>query len=287
MKSQQSAGLNAYRFSRFEKADIEYRGQTLMKIQFLGVGDQFSVHDQYQSNMVITAGSGAKILVDCGGDVKYSLMECKINPTDIDAVYISHLHADHIGGLEWLALSTYFGRENKRLKLFCEEKLQSKLWDNALQGGLECLGNKYMELSDYFDCHPVAEAGGFGWQDIHFELVKMPHVMGEECNMYSYGLLAVTADKKKSLFISTDTQFQPDLIENIAERASLIFHDCETSAVKSTVHAHYEQLLTLPASVKNKMWLYHYQRDPKYRPHQDGFLGFVLKGQEFTLTDIA
>ncbi len=105
--------------------------------------------------------------------------------------------------------------------------------------------------------------------------------------MYSYGLLAGTADKENSLFISTDTQFQPGLIESIAERVALIFHDCETSAVKSTVHAHYEQLLTLPATVKNKIWLYHYQRDSKYCPHQDGFLGFVHKGQEFTFTDIS
>jgi len=257
-----------------------------MKVQFLGVGDQFSAHDQYHSNMVITAGSGAKILVDCGSDVKYSLMESKIKPTDIDAVYISHLHADHIGGLEWLALSTYFGRENKRLKLFCEEKLQSNLWNNSLKGGLECIGIKCMELSDYFDCYPLAEGGSFDWQGIHFELVKMPHVMGGGCNMYSYGLLVATADKEKSLFLSTDTQFQPGLIESIAERTSLIFHDCETSAVKSTVHSHYEQLLTLPETVKNKMWLYHYQRDSKYCPHQDGFLGFVLKGQEYTITDI-
>ena len=256
-----------------------------MKVRFLGVGDQFSVHDQYHSNMVITAGSGAKILIDCGSDVKYSLSECKISPTDIDAVYISHLHADHIGGLEWLALNTYFRGENKRLKLFCEEKLLSKLWNNALKGGLECLGSKCMELLDYFDCHPLAEGGSFDWQGIQFELVKMPHVMGRGCNMFSYGLLVATADKKKSAFISTDTQFQPGVIESIAQRATLIFHDCETSTVKSTVHSHYEQLLTLPASVKNKMWLYHYQRDSKYCPHQDGFLGFVLKGQEFDFTE--
>jgi ribonuclease BN (tRNA processing enzyme) len=258
-----------------------------MKVQFLGVGDQFSAHDQYHSNMVLTAGSGEKILVDCGSDVKYSLMENKIKPTDIDAVYISHLHADHVGGMEWLALSTYFGGENKRLKLFCEEKLQSDLWHNSLKGGLQCMGIKCMELSDYFDCYPLAEGGGFDWQGIKFELVKMPHVMGGGCNMYSYGLLAKIANKEKSLFISTDTQFQPGAIESIAEKAFLIFHDCETSAVKSTVHAHYEQLLTLPPSVKNKMWLYHYQQDHKYHPHQDGFLGFVKKGQEFALSDIS
>jgi ribonuclease BN (tRNA processing enzyme) len=75
-----------------------------MNVQLLGVGGHFSADDQYHSNMVITADSGAKILVDCGRDVKYSLMVCKRNPTDIDAVYISSLHADHVGGIKGLAL---------------------------------------------------------------------------------------------------------------------------------------------------------------------------------------
>ena len=90
-----------------------------MKLQFLGVGSQFSGHDQYHSNMVITARSGKRMLIDCGSDVKFSLAECGLLPTDLDAVYISHLHADHIGGMEWLALSTLFqpGRQTAQVVL--------------------------------------------------------------------------------------------------------------------------------------------------------------------------
>ena len=46
-------------------------GANTKKVQFLGVGDKFSANDQYHSNMVITAGSGSKMLVECGSDVKY------------------------------------------------------------------------------------------------------------------------------------------------------------------------------------------------------------------------
>ena len=99
-----------------------------MKIRFIGVGSQFSGHDLYQSNMVITASSGKRLLIDCGGDARFSLAECGLRPQDLDAVYISHLHADHIGGMEWLALSTYFAQEPRRLQLFGEQHLLELLW---------------------------------------------------------------------------------------------------------------------------------------------------------------
>jgi len=253
-----------------------------MKIQFLGVGTQFSSHDQYHSNMVITAQSGRRMLIDCGSDARFSLAENGTRPEDLDAVYVSHLHADHIGGLEWLALKTYFSRDHTHLKLFCEEKLLSKLWENSLRGGLECIGESCLQITDYFDCHPLAENGGFVWEGIKFSLVKMPHITGALCNSFSYGLLVDAADVPNSrFFISTDSIFQPKLLERLAEGVVLIFHDCETSIIRTTVHAHYNQLCKLPAPVKQKIWLYHYEPDSGVKPQEDGFLGFVAKGQEF------
>lgn len=223
------------------------------------------------------------MLIDCGGDARFSLAENGIKPTDIDAVYISHLHADHVGGLEWLALSRYFSQEKIRPKLFCEEKLQDRLWNHTLKGGLECIGDKRTKLSDYFNCIPQAKGGLFYWQEIRFELVQMPHITGTACRSYSYGLKVDSTNSKNSaLFITTDTLFQPELLKKMTEDVAIIFHDCETSANRTTVHTHYEQLCTLPAAVKQKIWFYHYQPDYRYNPLKDGFQGFVVKGQEFS-----
>ena len=254
-----------------------------MKIRFIGVGTQFSSHDQYHSNMVITARTGKRMLVDCGGDARFSLAESGICPTDLDAVYVSHLHSDHIGGLEWLALSTYFRQEAKRLKLFGEENLLGDLWNTSLKGGLECIGRKRMQLIDYFDCCPLKEGTPFHWEGIGFDMVKMLHIAGDACSHHSYGLLIeTTGGEKNVVFITTDTLFQPELLDGISKQVDLIFHDCETTAGRTAVHAHYDQLCTLTASVKQKIWLYHYQPNPDYRPHEDGFQGFVAKGQEFS-----
>ena len=84
-----------------------------------------------------------------------------------------------------------------------------------------------------------------------------------------------------SPFITTDTVFQPELLEHVYKDVDLIFHDCETSKDKTSVHAHYDQLCSLPEAVKNKIWLYHYQPNTRYNPQKNGFQGFITKGQEF------
>ncbi len=254
-----------------------------MKIKFLGVGSAFTTADYYQSNMLLTARSGRKMLIDCGSDIRFALGECgfrlKYFGREIDAIYVSHLHADHIGGLEGVAFNTLFDVHSPPCKLFVPESLVKDLWNHSLKGGLMCVQDKEMDINDYFACSPITEGGPFQWEGISFSLVKMLHT-GEGCkNPYSFGL--VITDEARSIFISTDTQFRPGLLEEIAERVDLMFHDCETQRSPSGVHAHFDDLCTLPPGLKQKMWLYHYQPNPSQNPEKVGFRGFVAKGQEF------
>ncbi len=41
---------------------------------------------------------------------------------------------------------------------------------------------------------------------------------------------------------------------------------------------------TLPDTIKQKMWLCHYQPNPKQDSLKDNFLGFVSKGQIFEIS---
>ncbi|HNV71447.1 MAG TPA: ribonuclease Z, partial [Candidatus Ozemobacteraceae bacterium] len=155
--------------------------------------------------------------------------------------------------------------------------------NKSLRGGLETLEGKLANLTDYFDCRPISINRSFRWETLEFTPVQTVHVVSGMKIQHSYGLLIREDGSERAVFFSTDTQFAPYQMRKILERADLIFHDCETAPFKSGVHAHYDDLKTLPSALKSKIWLYHYQPRPTPNATEDGFLGFVTKGQEFII----
>lgn len=256
-----------------------------MKLRFLGVGSAFTSLDYFQSNILMESRSGKHLLIDCGSDIRFSLPAAFPPGTnclnEINAIYISHLHADHIGGLEWVAFSTYFNPTIPRPGLYSESTMMRKLWEHSLQGGLSCINGKSMTLSDFFDCKRCTEGVPFLWEELIITPVKVPHVEAGYDEHPSYGLLITEEGKPGQVFITTDIRFCPELIEEIAPQVQTIFHDCETSPFATGVHAHYNDLNTLSPNTKAKLWLYHYQPTPTQDAEKDGFQGFVKKGQVF------
>lgn len=250
------------------------------QIQFLGAGSAFTVgDDNYQSNVLITAPSGKRLLLDCGSDARFSLHELGLKPTDIDAVYISHPHADHIGGLEWLAFSTCFLPNRTKPKLQVSRMFVNDLWNKSLAGGLESIEGEMVDLDYYFEVKPVRANGAFVWEGIRFQLVQVVHIMNSFSIVPSFGLMFTLNGQR--IFFTSDTQFSPKQISKFYQMSDLILHDCETSNHASGVHAHYRDLCTLPPEIKRKMWLYHYQPGNKPNARGDGFAGFVCKHQVF------
>lgn len=247
---------------------------------FLGSGSAFTEGgDNWQSNLVLRAPSGARLLIDCGGDARFSLAEQGLEAGAIDAVYVSHLHSDHIGGLEWLAFSTRFALPHRRPRLFVGDDMADALWEHALKAGLGCLGSGPARLESYFDVVPIPAGGGFAWEGAMFETVPVLHVGGETCRSPAYGLSFDLNGRQ--VLLTTDTRFTPEILMHRYRRADIILHDCETAPMGSGVHARYADLLGLPAEIRGKMWLYHYQPGTLPDARADGFRGFVAKGRQF------
>ena len=252
-----------------------------MKLTFAGVGGAFAPTEYWQSNAIISSEKSNKVfLLDCGGDARHSLRELGVSHKDIDAVYISHLHTDHCGGLEWLGFCTYFDPECSKPKLFIVPSLIDPLWE-TLKAGMQSHEGVVLELTSFFDVIPVDVNSCFEWEECMLHPIQTVHVMNGNGIVPSYGLIIKT--KNKTTFFTTDTQFCPRQIEAFYNKADAIFHDCETYPFKSGVHAHYDDLRTLPETTKAKMWLYHYAPNPVQDAKRDGFLGFITKGQSFEL----
>lgn len=250
-----------------------------MKLTFLGSGSAFTVGGNYHSNMLLESNLHKKLLIDCGSDVRLSLYEQGYSYQDAQDVYISHLHADHAGGLEWLAFSSKFNKNKQKPRLYLSQELPEQLWYHHLFASLNPAKDPSINLSSFFEVRAISNSE-FEWEGICFHLIPTTHITFPSGKMPSYGLWFKA--EGKAVLITTDAQLTAD-IQELYDQSDIIFQDCETSNEKSGVHAHYTELMRLKPEIKSKMWLYHYQPGALPDAKKDGFQGFVKKGQRFDI----
>lgn len=266
-----------------------------MKFTFIGTGSAFTLKN-YNTSFIIERNN-KRLLIDCGTDIRFALNEVGLKYNNIDAVYISHLHADHAGGLEYLAFCNYFDPNcNKKIDLFGNGKLLRDGWNNTWKGGLESIQGKVMSLSDYFTVWEVTPNAVFPWQGINFSIVQSVHIMNGYSIVPSYGLMFKDPNSGKKVYFTGDTQFNPNQMIDFYKKVDFIIQDCETSPFKSGVHANFSELATLPENIRNKMALVHFMDNIYHgndisqewikKAKDIGFVGFINKGISFNLKDI-
>jgi len=243
-----------------------------MYITFLGTGSAFAI-ENYQSNYVLHSNE-KRLLIDAGDDLRRSLAKQGMTYKDITDVYISHLHGDHTSGLEYLALNSYYDPTKEKINLYGNHRVLDDLWNNVLQGRLKSVVGARIGLKDYFNIHPIQENGSFTWEDNICTLVQSVHIMDGFSIVSSYGLMITINTINQKLFFTIDTQFNPNQIKDFYNMADFIIQDCECTyrdgkPSMSSVHAHFEEIKTLPKEITIKMGLTHYQdvviNDPRFR----------------------
>ncbi len=80
-----------------------------MEIRFVGSGDAFGSGGRFQTCIRLRAEEFT-VLVDCGATSLTAMKAQAVDPGEVDAVVVSHLHGDHFGGLPFLVLDGQFTR---------------------------------------------------------------------------------------------------------------------------------------------------------------------------------
>jgi len=267
-----------------------------MKMTFLGTGGAFTrASENYHNNVLIETDTGELWLIDCGSTALQSLHELGVDPLDIDGVIITHIHADHTGGLEELGFRGLFLGPNKRFKLICPEDLLPSyssdytdvslpdLWKNSLKAGMMHIQDErgYAEEADletYFDPTPVVvnksrfsfgtPAFTLGDSDVGCSFMKTAHVP-EKVSMG----LHIRSESGTKIYFSADSTGSY-LYSNCFEQFDLVFHDCMfMPKYPSTVHTHFEELSEFDQKTREKIYLMHYG-DPSGAP--EDLLGMRL-----------
>lgn len=74
-----------------------------MKVQFAGCGDAFGSGGRFNTCIHVEDG-GRSILLDCGASSLVALKRAGIDCGAIDAILLTHFHADHFGGIPFFIL---------------------------------------------------------------------------------------------------------------------------------------------------------------------------------------
>ena len=72
-----------------------------VQVTVLGTGAALATGDRVQTGLLVDV-DGSTLLVDCGSGVLHRLAGVGRDPTDIDAVLLSHTHLDHVSDLSGL-----------------------------------------------------------------------------------------------------------------------------------------------------------------------------------------
>jgi len=218
----------------------------------LGVGDTFS--ENHHTASLLLSCDGFRLAVDCPD--RYRGVLKKVSPRagrrllleDIEHFFITHVHGDHMNGLEGVAFYKRFV-EGKRVKLYTTGEVRDVIWEQRLRAPMEQLwdGTRMRSLGfdDYFDFVKAPWQTEFEIGPFRITLRQTKH------HVPTAAMLVRTSGK--TFGYSSDTAFDPGLIEFLSA-ADLIVHETNLGPA----HTAYADLLSLPASIREKMKLIHY-----------------------------
>ena len=88
-----------------------------MRVTLLGTGTPFPNAERFGSAILVGVAS-KRFLFDCGRGVVIRLTQSGVNPKDIDGLFLTHLHSDHVVGIPDLWLSGWFLGRTKPLSIW-------------------------------------------------------------------------------------------------------------------------------------------------------------------------
>ena len=193
-----------------------------MQLTLLGTGCP-SVHPKRFGPANLVTTKKAKILIDCGSGVTQRLIEAKVSSAIIDALFLTHLHSDHVVDLYQLIISSWHSYRTKPWKVY-GPKGTSKFVQATMNAWKEerNLRIRYEQRSSIkaFDIkvHEFNQYGRIIIKDLTVEYFEVDHKPVK----YAYGFNFI--NNRKKITISGDTRPCDNLMK-FAQKANVLLHE--------------------------------------------------------------
>lgn len=290
----------------------------MLTLTFLGVGSAFAKRN-FHSNALVEVWShdplhqkcpDATLLIDFGGTGPLALYELKDMPEfsylnhngkihypAIGHVFVTHVHADHAGGLEELAVqcqvATKVSPNHSRPKLLGSPEVLELLWNGTLRGGLGVFAGRRFELEDFFKPCPLSPDSGIGSNGFllseHYQVspFRTDHIrLNTKYDWPSCGLMLRDLRTQETVVYSGDARFDFEGMGSMFNAAKLIFHDVQLDEEPGAVHALLSDLASLPTPIRKRMILYHLADSwdsPAFAWVEKEFRGFAKSRHRYIL----
>ncbi|MCC6955023.1 MAG: MBL fold metallo-hydrolase [Deltaproteobacteria bacterium] len=214
----------------------------------------------FHTNFLVRWNS-TTLLVDAGTLIGRALHALGVPQESVTAVYASHMHPDHVGGLYDIGYR-HAVYHDRRLPVYLHSAISETIWDNYLSGVATHYWDRYGneqrgDRNTFFDFRPLErlydeEEPAVVIDGLSLRLVSLPHIPHSPCH-------GVIFDDR--IFVTTDTRFAPDILDAVVRRYPIetIFHDCMFSESAWIYHTAYRDILTLPKSLRERLILTHYE----------------------------
>lgn len=183
-----------------------------MKIIFLGTGGAVPTAARDNTSFLLDA-AGELWLVDCPGSLTQKIIKAGQKPQQVSAIFISHIHADHVYGLPAFVHSLML--EEKTVQLFGS----AETVEFCLRL-LDLFGLRKEKIS--YRVKPVVLAPG-----LRIEFSPGLAVSGWSVPHHSSSLALDFETPEGRVFYSGDTPIHQPLFER-ATGADCLIHDCST-----------------------------------------------------------
>jgi ribonuclease BN (tRNA processing enzyme) len=262
-----------------------------LQLFFVGAGNAFS-KKFYQTNLLVIKGD-THLLIDCGTRTPEALAYLGLPVTKIDNFLITHSHADHIGGLEEVMLMNRYAESRRKPAIVLSKAYQRELWSMSLRGGCafnERHGGHNLAFEDFWTpVHPKRirdadrQLASAQIGSLKLTIFRTKHIPDNAPDWSqsapSHGVII----DDRVLFTS-DTRYDPQMVQDLdaVYKFETIFHDGQLFT--GGVHASMDELDALPAEIKAKMYLMHYQDSvdaQKTKALALGFAGFAEQWRHY------